>query len=578
MERFNRLACDVVRGIGTVFVGYLFLQGLFTICCIRRVTELTYYMKNDVFRQIIGIVLFGVAVYFLQRLQQSPKLKTEKNKQFAQKYGDRLVLIVLFIVLAAFAVWILITRFWYIGDMEKIYQYAGMILEGDFSGWYPGGYPYEWTQQNALILFVAVLLKLFGGNGSFLVFYFVNLIFYGVALGAIAITLRQLAESREEYVAQSLMVVLYFPFGFLVTMLYGDMIGFAWGCVSMAFLINWLNKRRLVWLICSCISMILAVNFRQNELIFFLGILVILLMDCLNGIHVKPEKGGSGGDNRGWIRPVGSRFALLAIYILLAVVGFSIPDRIIEGVGNVHIEGGNSRWAHVAMGMQESDKAPGWYNNYVDTVFIDSGYDTDTTTKAAKAAIGERLDTFKEQPAYAWLFFHRKLASEWNNPTFECFHIQNSRKTSLELSSLVKSMINDGGKLNILLIGLLDIAQSIVLFGVLMYLICVRTTDLKKMLFMILFIGGFIFFAFWEAKCRYVLPFYLLLIPYAYPGYAAVIRQKRVKTVAVLAAIVLLIGVSDNRWICDAFKLNQNTNEYYEYIHQYDHNFEWFRF
>lgn len=578
MEKLNRLACGAVRVIGAVFVGYIFLQGLFTICCIRRVTERTFYMKNDVFRQIIGIVLFGVAVYFWQKLQHSPKLQTKKSRLFAQKYGDWLVLIALFVVLAAFVGWILITRFWYIGDMEKVYQYAGMILEGDFSGWYPGGYPYEWTQQNALILFVAVLLKLFGGNGSFLAFYFINLFFYGVALGAIAVILRQLAESKNEYMAQSLMVILYFPFGFLITMLYGDMISFAWGCVSMAFLICYLNKRKPVWLIGSCVCIILAVNFRQNELIFFLGILVILLMDCLTAIHVKSGKGADKGENGGGIRTVGGRFSMLALYILLAVAGFSIPDRLIEGLGNVQVGGGNSRWAHVAMGMQESDKAPGWYNNFVDTVFMENGYDTDATTEAAKAAIAERLEVFRAQPAYAWQFFHKKLASEWNNPTFECFHIQNSRQTSLELSPFVKSMINDGGKINILFIELLDIGQSIVLFGVLMYLVCVKTTDLKKLLFMILFIGGFIFFTFWEAKCRYVLPFYLLLIPYAYPGYAAVIRQKRVKTVAVLAAIALLIGISGNKWICDAFKLDQDTNAYYDYIHEYDHNFEWFRF
>ncbi len=553
MQNLNRIACGFIRVIGVFFIGYIFLQGLYTICCIQRVEELTYYMKNDVFRQVAGIALFGIIVFFLQK-------KKDRYENFLKKNETVFLGILLAVVLLSFTAWIMVTRFWYFGDMEKIYQYAGMILAGDFSGWMPGGYPYEWTQQNTLILFVVGLLKIFDADASFLAFYFINLFFYGVALVAITMILHRFATDRMTYIAEAVMVMLYFPFGFLILMLYGDMIGFSFGCVSMAFLVYYLDSRKIWQILASCICIIVAVNFRQNETIIFLGILIILLMDWLKNSQ-----------------SVG-RLGIFIIYIGIAFIGFSVPGKIIEGMGNVKMEGGNSRWAHVAMGLQESDKAPGWYNNYVDEVFEGNNYNKLETAKAAKADIGARLKFFKEDPVYAWRFFHKKLASEWNNPTFECFHIQNWRNTSLELSPVVKSIINDGGKLNILLIDLLDLAQSIVLFGVMMYLICVKTTDLRQLLFMILFIGGFLFFAFWEAKCRYVLPFYFLLIPYAYSGYAEMIRQKRIKTATVIMVLIAWIGISQNSWICDAFKLNADTDAYYEYIHQYNHNFENFRF
>jgi len=39
-ERKISIICrTIVRYIGIVFIGYLFLQGLFTICCIQQIEE-----------------------------------------------------------------------------------------------------------------------------------------------------------------------------------------------------------------------------------------------------------------------------------------------------------------------------------------------------------------------------------------------------------------------------------------------------------------------------------------------------------------------------------------------------------
>ena len=566
MDKLTHIACSVVRILGIVMVGYLFLQGLFTICCIRRVTEVTYFMRSGVIRQLVGIGLFSGLVWWAQ---------STRGERFWQKYGRYMVWFVGICVFGCFSVWILVTRFWYFGDMEKIFQYAGMVLEGDFSGWLPGGYPYEWTQQNTLILFVALLLKLFGREQSFLAFYFVNLFCYGVTLFALFRILYRL-EGGDSVACriQKLMLLLYFPYGFLIMMLSGDMIGFAWACLAMAFLNAYLENRRLWQLVLSCLCCILAVNFRQNEMIVFIGILILLGLDCLHAVQI-PDAGR--GAARRQDRPM-YRILLWLCYLVIALAGFRVPDAVVSGMSGMAASGGNSRLAHVAMGLSESDKAPGWYNNYVDEVFAANGYDTAATAAASKEKIAERLAVFGEDPAYAWQFFHKKLASEWNNPTFECFHNQNWRLTGVELPALIRSAINDGGKLNLVLIEWLDIAQSVVLFGVLMYLVCVKATDLRKLFFMILFIGGFLFFLFWEAKSRYVVSFYLLLLPYAYPGYAALLKQKRVKPVLVVGILIAVIGISGNSWINNAFKPGQDTEAYYEYIHEYDHNFEWFRF
>ena len=113
----------------------------------------------------------------------------------------------------------------------------------------------------------------------------------------------------------------------------------------------------------------------------------------------------------------------------------------------------------------------------------------------------------------------------------------------------MKSTIFDGGKVNILLIAFFDVCQSIFLFGILLYLITEKKAGFGEPLPFLLLIGAFVFWTFWETKCRYLLPYFLFVIPYSVLGYRNLIRQWKSKTVrislGILAALILMIAVSN---------------------------------
>ena len=553
--------CKAIRILGIIIIGYLFLQGLFTICCIQRVTEKVFFMQNNVIRQLLCIGVFLIITMFLRK-------RTIQN--FVEKYGTFIAGGMLFLLTVFLTVWVVNTRFWFFGDMEKVYQYAGMLLEGDYSGWLPGGYPYMWPHQNGLLLFVALLLKFFSTDNSFLVFYGLNIVFYIITIVAVLASLKMLYPEVKTNCVQGVMLICYLPYSFFCTLLYGNIIGFSWACIAMAALLRYTRRHKAGWLACSAVCMSLAVIFKQNELIILIGLMTLLIFDCIG----KKEKRGR-------------RAVLAAVYLIVVLAGIQTPDLILKQITGIEVEQGNSKWAHIAMGIQDSDGAPGWYNCYNEEVFIENNYNTEATAEAAKADIRKTLSEFKKDPSYAWKFFNYKLASEWNNPTYECFHIQNGRNTGLELNNVIKSTINDGGKINILMICLFDMVQSALLFGVLMYLIAADKADWEQLLFLVLFIGAFIFFAFWEAKCRYVLPFFFLMIPYAFLGYEELAERisnrltkwnKLYTGVAVIAILILVIALSNGQWVSDSFKIYRDTDAYYEYIHEYNQNFVNFRF
>lgn len=154
--------------------------------------------------------------------------------------------------------------------------------------------------------------------------------------------------------------------------------------------------------------MALAVIFKQNCLIIFVGIAVFYMM-CLITNRTPGKQAG--------LKIVGN---LLLVVVLTFLIS-RIPAAFISSHLQVEPGAGNSKWAHIATGLQDTESAPGWYNTYNTETFVENKYDTDATAKASQENIRESLQHFAEDPEYAWSFFNRKWAIQWNNPTFECF-------------------------------------------------------------------------------------------------------------------------------------------------------------
>lgn len=551
----------LVRGLGILFAGYLFLQGLFTICCIRRVSEKVYFMGNNAPRQLAGVLLFAALAVLLSR---------GRAMGFLARHEGLLTAAACLLAVLFLAAWVAATGFWFAGDMEKVYQNAGMLLEGDYSGWMKGGYPHMYPHQNGLILFVALLLRFFTVEESVSVLYGCNILSYAATLASVLACLRMTCADGGCRCIRGVMLACYLPYGFYCLLLYGNVIGFGFACAGMAAAVRYTMGHRAGWLAGSALCMAAAVAFKQNELIILAGVLAMLAFDCLEAPGRRAR-----------------RAALLLAWLAVALAGMRAPGMVIGGITGMETGGGNSRLAHLAMGLQYTDDGvPGWYNGYNAEVFAAGGYDTRAAAEAAAASLRETWGRFAGDPGEAWRFFNMKLASEWNNPTFECFHIQNFRPVFRELGSPVRSAINDGGKLNILFICLADVWQSVLLFGILVYLVSADGAGWGELLPALLFVGGFVFFAFWEAKCQYVVPFFFLLVPYAFPGYQALAEWVRgprrwgplPAAVAVVGILAAAIALSDGRWVHDSFKIDHDTEAYYEYIHEYNQNFVNLRF
>lgn len=121
--------------------------------------------------------------------------------------------------------------------------------------------------------------------------------------------------------------------------------------------------------------------------------------------------------------------------------------------------------------------------------------------------------------------------------------------------------------------------QFIILFGVLFFaFLKKRKTDVELYYCMVI-IGGFIFHTFWEAKCQYILPYFVLMLPLSAAGYTELlslgidyrnlVKHKRLVSLVVIVMLVSAIvssGISKN--LTCVFARYDDTVRYENYVAQ----------
>ncbi len=186
----------------------------------------------------------------------------------------------------------------------------------------------------------------------------------------------------------------------------------------------------------------------------------------------------------------------------------------IRNIVKVELSDGVPYEAWAAMGLQEGVRGAGNYNGYNREVYVDNGYDNLQAKKEARESIKESMHTFAADPGYALNFFARKTASQWNNPNF--WAIINGVETKRGGAWLVNSI--QTGNAKVILEFFLNLFQTWILLGTVCYIIMEKGKSEFEWIFLLIFLGGFLFHTIWEAGARYAFPYYLLLIPYGGMG------------------------------------------------------------
>ena len=336
----------------------------------------------------------------------------------------------------------------------------------------------QYPFQSGIILVFKIIYSLFGIN-NYMAFQILNVVSVVLIDIYLMKVLKKITAVHAEKIG-ILFLILFFPMVFYTSFLYGNLMGCAFSTMAMYCEFEYFENYKVCNMILSTVFIGIALMIKSNYLIVLLAMLIFLGID--------------------WIISLKKKNIIFAVIVICSyIIATSGPVKLLSIQENVYLGKGIPKIAWIAMGMQETGMAPGWYNGYNADTYLNNDCDSEKTAEEAQKYIRERMTYFAENPIYTIKFYTKKMLSQWCEPTFGGIWINQFEK-NVTISRYLDSILN-GGKLQKIVIEVLDVLQSFVYWLAFLYVI---TNRKRKNIFIwfpgTVFIGGFLFHMIWEGK------------------------------------------------------------------------------
>ncbi len=566
MNCFAKLAVQVyqfiVTGFFWIILFFLSILSILSTCYIKAdSSEISFFVKDNIFLNLSAVLL---VIFLFAACKKSKRLhaffeRLENDEPFFQKH----LRVLLYVLLTASVIWVLATQYIPRADQSSVQEGVYSLHIKNYFMFAYDGYLARYPNQLGLV-WLCYLLSIVFGSDNYICFQLLNALGIFLLYREMAKACEYLEFRRIVRLATVAAGILFFPLIMYCSFVYGNILGLACSLSAvrqeLAFF-KYKKKRNAVF---SAVMITLAVTLKSNYLIFMTGMGIYALIELIRQKQLKF-----------FILPV----LILAGYFFQATV----PAAVSRQVTKEPMDQGASSWSWVAMGLQDGPRAPGWYNEYNWHSYTDSDYTTQVHAQTAKEDIKKSLSFFLGHPAEAGRFFIKKTASQWNNPTFQSFWTPQIHSSNIKPGNWVWRFTGTNGMHQS--VRFLNLLQSVILFGAIIY--CVffhgKANYIPSLIFALIFVGGFIFHLFWEAKGQYTISYFVLLFPYAAAGYDALseclahLSGRRPVTRPVPARLLLtgLAVLTAGLPVLFAGKytdcLTADTEKYFRYLQQTDH-------
>lgn len=388
------------------------------------------------------------------------------------------------------------------GDQASICTAAEQFRNGNFEMLTIDSYEkylYIYPHQVGLTAVMEVVFRLFG-DGNYMAFEYLNCLCAALTLYFGYRVTRCLTGEKRAWIYELFLSAACFPLLFYTTFVYGEMLSIMLSMLTIWLFLEYRKREQAWWMIGCAFSCAAACLVRNNCLILLIALVLVLL------VTARGER----------------KWKLLLSVLLLAAVYLGAKNAVqtmYEQRSGVELNAGAPKLLWVAMGMQKGEGAPGWSNGYIlHNYWGASDFDNEAAQAMAVQDIKNSAKEFLHHPRYALWFYAEKFASQWNDPTYECFamtHMDNDHR------SAVAQKLYEGVP-HRAMTWFMNQYQSLIYGGCFLWILYTfwKKKDLSRLILVITVFGGFLFHMIWEAKGRYILPYFVLMLPMAAGGLA----------------------------------------------------------
>ena len=386
------------------------------------------------------------------------------------------------------------------GDSDLVIDAAKRFAAGDFSP-LETEYFNRVSYQLGICLPLEIIARLLPGLDLNLVMQALNCLMSAALMALLCRMAGELSDDEGASRAAMLLYLLFLPMMMFNMFVYGVLPMLLLCVLAMGCFVRYTKTggRRFGLLYALLIGV--AAVLKPNAMI------VMLALAICAGIHALERKDG-------FLLLCAALSALLCVALPAGVV------RLYEWRGGVTLASDTSMLLRLAMGMQDSVVAAGWYNG-----MISDYWPASVTPEMEKAAalqmLAGSLREFAADPAGAWAFFREKFLTQWAEPSCDMLWYGAICPKGGRFNGLAHLIFRDGSPVRAALEDYMNVFQQaayvLALTGTLGMLRDKRTGAAQLML-PVTILGGFLYHMLFEAKSQYIYPYMLLLLPLAAKG------------------------------------------------------------
>ena len=462
--------------------------------------EHTFFLPDSVLINCIVVFAATGLAYFAST---RPALARFRELLADDRFFRRCKAAVLALLGVVAIVWLGLTLAVPGADQGTIQKIVIAAQGGDWSAFDPDGYMNVFPNQVGYFWVSYLFAPLFKQYTSAFMqlFNVAGLLITCESLGALG---GRIGASRIQQLATMCLCIAFYPIIMYCSFVYGIVWGLALSLLAIRFEMDFFDTWKWPRAILSAACIALAIVFKSNYQVFLIAMALYALVEVID---------------------VRKLAAAVMVVLLAAAFGFAsiVPNAAAEAASGSKVGSGASSWSWIAMGLQDGPRAPGWYNGYNTRSFKKAKYDSAVQAEIAKENVRKSIGEFASGERDAVAFFTKKIASQWNNPTFQGYWNVQKRRPAFKLLPPIAWFLSAEGEGA--MTNYLNAVQIVILAGALIWAIACaaprpQRRPYRQYVLPLVLLGGFICHLFWEGKCQYILPYFVLLLPLCPMGFA----------------------------------------------------------
>lgn len=386
-------------------------------------------------------------------------------------------------------------------DSWRVVDASAQAASNNFS-FMQDDYVNNYSYQLGYILFNEVLIRIhniFFSYETTLFIQVINVVLLAFIYSALIMINKVLfSDNRICAITTLLFAISLQPIVFCV-FTYGIFPGLAFALWAVYFEIKYLKTNHMRYIPLSAVLIGIAIMIKSNYLIFFIAMVMLVVIKLFS--------------RKRFIEDI----SFIVIATVLATSVTPLVKYSYEKRSGVELRDSVPYSSWIAMGLNETDLAPGWYNiNYTVFNLADHEYDAVSAGSASTENIKERISYFAKHPQYTSDFFYLKTVSQWNETSYQSIWNNQVRIQYKDKGTIASYICGDGESQAKRYMDI--IAQFVFATSLIGIVFCLKNKNISTLILPIIVFGGFLYHTISEGKSQYIIPYYILLVAFGAYG------------------------------------------------------------